>query len=179
MENDQLLLQRLDQFIRRYYKNQIIRGAFVLTAITGILFLTPVLMEYFFRFNNGVRLFFFYSFVGIFLVSLVFLVIRPLLKLLKIGKILSYEEAARIIGNHFPEISDKLLNTFQLMRYRKDTGENVPLLVAGIDQKIRLIKPFRFNIVINLKNNLSYLKYALPPVLSNPGSAGHCAFSYL
>lgn len=165
MENDQLLLQRLDQFIRRYYKNQLIRGGFVLTAITGILFLAPVLMEYFFRFSNGVRLFFFYAFVGIFLVSVVFLVIIPLLKLLRIGKILSYDEAARIIGNHFPEISDKLLNTLQLMRHRQDTGENIPLLVAGIDQKIRLIKPFRFNIVINLKNNLRYLKFALPPVL--------------
>jgi hypothetical protein len=43
-----------------------------------------------------------------------FYVVKPLLKLLKVGKTLTYEQAAKIVGDHFPEVKDKLLNLLQL-----------------------------------------------------------------
>ena len=96
---------------------------------------------------------------------LIRLVFVPLLQWMRIGKVISYDAAARIIGEHFIEIQDKLLNTLQLISRQKSTSENTDLLLASIDQKISALRVFRFTNVINLKKNLRYLKYALPPVL--------------
>ena len=38
----------------------------------------------------------------------------PLAKLFKLQKGINYEEASKIIGNHFPQVNDKLLNVIQL-----------------------------------------------------------------
>jgi len=73
-----------------------------------------------------------------------FLVLVPVLRMFNIGKTISYEEAAIIIGKHFEEIQDKLLNTLQLMNQKKEDRQHVDLLVAGIEQKIRTLKIVSF-----------------------------------
>jgi hypothetical protein len=87
------------------------------------------------------------------------------LKIWGIGKRLSYEEAAKIIGKHFQQIDDKLLNALQLrkMSQQKQT-HNMELLLASIDEKIKQVKPFRFQAAVNIRKNMKYVKYALIPV---------------
>jgi hypothetical protein len=89
------------------------------------------------------------------------LIIIPLFKTWKLGKTLSYEQAATIIGNHFAEIKDKLLNTLQLNELSENS--NKELVQAGIDQKIQSLKPIPFTGAIDLKKNRKYLPLALIP----------------
>ena len=49
-----------------------------------------------------------------------------------LGSRLGYDEAARIVGNHFPEVKDKLLNTLQLQQQVDNAaGSDITLLAAA------------------------------------------------
>lgn len=58
----------------------------------------------------------------------------PLFHYFKLGKTISHEEAAKIIGDHFNNVEDKLLNVLNL-RKQAEAMENKELLFAGIEQK--------------------------------------------
>lgn len=84
---------------------------------------------------------------------------------MRIGKIISYEQAAEIIGKHFPEVNDKITNTLQLKRLIQSDIDGFDLINAGIEQKISTIKPVPFSSAIDFSANKKYLKYAIPPLL--------------
>lgn len=107
----------------------------------------------------------FYSFIVINAGILYFYFFNPLFKLFRIGKIISHEQAAQIIGRHFSDIKDKLLNTLQLKQLADSNPENASLIKASIDQRITQLNPIPFHIAINLKKNRKYLKYAGIPLL--------------
>ncbi|WP_420580472.1 DUF4175 family protein [Reichenbachiella sp.] len=73
---------------------------------------------------------------------------------------ISDEEAAKTIGEFFPDISDKLLNTIQL--WNISSADN-SLAVASIEKRTLEITPFEFNSSIDLKSNKKYLKYIAYP----------------
>lgn len=106
----------------------------------------------------------FYSFVGISLLALGNWVIVPLLHYFQLGKVISHEQAALIIGNHFQDVKDKLLNILQL-RSQANQQEGRELILASIDQKSESIKLVPFKNAIDLSRNRKYLRYALPPLL--------------
>lgn len=166
MENYNTLISKLDEFIRKYYKNQLIRGGLYSFAAVLIFFLTIVLLEHFGHFGTTIRTILFYSFLGVNAVILSRLVLLPLIHLNRIGKIISYEEASQIIGKHFSNVSDKLLNTIQL-RQLAESGNPASreLLFAGIEQKIAEMNPVPFVSAIDFKENRKYLRYAVPPAL--------------
>lgn len=163
--NYDLLLQKIDAFTRKYYRNQVIKGSIYTLAVLLIFFLFVVLMEYVGWFGTGVRSVLFYSFIGINVFILVRLVAIPLLKTYRLGKIISHEQASRIIGNHFPNISDKLLNTLQLKEQTADTVKNLALVNASINQKAAELKPVPFSNAIDLTKNKRFLPYAAVPLL--------------
>lgn len=158
------LLQRLDGFIRKYYKNQLIRGAIYFAATTLIFFLLIIALEYFGRYQSGVRAALFYSFIGVSGFCLVRFVLIPLSKLYKLGQTINYAQASVIIGEHFPQVKDKLLNVLQL---KNEAGAGDQSLVeAAINQKTAELKPIPFASAIDLSKNVRYLRYvALPLVL--------------
>src|SRR5207244_7183042 len=110
MDNYQLLLQKLDAFIRKYYRNQLIRGGIYAFTLGLAFYLAVTTLEYFGHFSTGLRTVLFYSFVATILFIIVRFVAIPLSHLYRIGKIISHEQAAKIIGDHFKEVQDKLLN---------------------------------------------------------------------
>jgi hypothetical protein len=69
------------------------------------------------------------------------------------------KEASIQIGQFFPEISDKLLNTLQLS---SNTNSN-ELVQASIDQKTKQLGVVRFSDAIKIEDNKKYLKYAFIP----------------
>ncbi|MEL0300537.1 MAG: DUF4175 family protein [Flavobacteriaceae bacterium] len=73
---------------------------------------------------------------------------------------IDYESASRIIGDAFPEIDDKLLNTIQLSNM-----EQTDVLLESISQRSSEFNPFSFENVINLKDNIKYVKFALAPLI--------------
>ena len=82
--------------------------------------------------------------------------------LVRLGRHLSYKDAARIIGHHFPDIDDKIVNTLELgeMSDRQNT-----LIQASLDQRITELNPFAFNKAIDFKENLKYWPILVVPVL--------------
>lgn len=159
-----ILISKIDEFIRKYYKNQILRGGIYSIALLISFYLFIALTEHFGHFNSTVRSSLFYSFLLCSAFVLVKFIFFPLAKLYKLGKIISNEEAALVIGKHFSEVKDKLLNVLQLTSSVR--AENLqPLVDAAINQKIKELKPIRFSAAINFSENKKYLKYALPPAL--------------
>lgn len=162
MANDSnILLSKLDAFIRKYYTNQLIRGViWVLGFVISALLLASVL-EYFGRYSSTVRTALFITLLTFTLLIVTRLIIVPLLKLNKLGNRIVYTQAAKIVGEHFPEINDRLLNTLQL---GADANAS-PLLKAAIEQKTVALKPIPFQNAIDFKSNRKYVKYAAIPLL--------------
>jgi len=78
--------------------------------------------------------------------------------------VISHDKAAEMIGSHFTNVKDKLLNVLQLRR-QASAGGDTSLVLASIDQKASEISPVPFRSAIDLSKNRQYLKYALPPLL--------------
>ena len=155
------ILQALDAFIRKYYKNLLIKGVLYAVGIVLTLFLAAVLLEHFGWLSRLARGLIFWLGLAAVVAVTGWFIVRPLLKLNGLGKRISREEAARIIGRHFPEVSDKLLNLLQLME-----GEESELLLAAVEQKTAQLKPVPFLNAIDFRGNRKYLKYALPPLVA-------------
>ena len=163
-DNYQLLIEKLDQFIRKYYMNQLIRGCLYSLALILVLFLGLNFLEYHYYFKPGVRQALFWSFVGISAVALAGWVFLPMLRYFRLGKVISHEQAASIIGDHFTGVKDKLLNVLQL-RSQADSALSRDLILASINQKSEEIKPVPFKSAIDLTQNRKYMRYVLPPLL--------------
>ncbi|WP_316754822.1 DUF4175 family protein [Pedobacter aquatilis] len=158
------LLKKIDEFIRKFYLNKILRGSIYAAAILLALYLLVFLSLYYLNPSTGFKTFIFFTYLllGIFLVG--FLIIKPLLAMLKLGKHLSFDEASVIIGNHFSDIKDKLLNTLQLHQLSENRPENNQLILASIDQKILELKPVPFYSAVRINDNKKYLKYLFIPL---------------
>ncbi|MFD0863174.1 hypothetical protein ACFQ1M_13240 [Sungkyunkwania multivorans] len=152
---------KLERFIKKYYANQLIRGAILFFAIGLLYFIITLFIEYFLWLEPLARTVLFWCFVLIELTLFVRFVAIPLAHLFKLKKGIDKKMASSMIGAHFPEVNDKLLNVLQLSDSRKQSE----LLVASIDQKSAELTPIPFNIAINFKKNLTYLKYAFLPLL--------------
>jgi len=166
MENSyNILISKLDEFIRKYYKNRLIKGLIYSVSLVAVFFIIINLLEYFGRFEMLVRMILFFSFIAFTGIITTRFFIIPLLKLYKIGKIISYEQAANIIGTHFGNVQDKLLNTLQLKNISSIETDNNELIEASINQKINELKPIPFVNAIDFKANRKYLKFAVIPVI--------------
>lgn len=163
-QNYSLLIQKLDQFIRKFYLNQLIRGSLYAIAAVLFLFLAFSFLEYSFYFGTLGRKILFFSFIAVFGASAYFWVLLPLFHYFRLGKTISHEDAAKIIGDHFGDVKDKLLNVLNLKK-QADASDNKELLFAGIEQKTEAIKLVPFKSAIDLSKNKKYLRYALPPFL--------------
>ncbi len=163
-DNYALLIEKLDDFVRKYYVNQLLRGAlYSVAAILGMFIILNVL-EYYFYFSTTTRKVLFYGFLIGSGVALWQWVGRPLLHYYRLGKLISHEQAAKIIGQHFSEVQDKLLNILQL-KQQSANALHTDLIHASINQKSEEIRFVPFKSAIDLGQNRKYLKYALPPVL--------------
>ena len=158
------LIGKLDSFIRKYYTNLLLKGTLLFIGVSIGYFISAILLDYFFDYGTTGRTFLFFTLIGTLLIAGYFWIITPLLKIYRLGKIISYAQASLLVGEHFEAIKDKILNTLQLFE-KSQSGENVDLLRAALDQRIMELKPVPFNNAINLKENRKYLRYALPPVL--------------
>jgi hypothetical protein len=159
-----LLIAKLDGFIRKYYKDRLIRGILYSVGLLVLFFLLASLGEYFGKFGTGVRTALFWSLAVLAAVVLVRFIALPLVKLFRMGQVISHEEAAKIVGTHFPEVRDKLLNTLQLRGQSIEDPQQRQLIEASVAQRSRELSPVPFSSAIDLGLNRRYLRYALPPL---------------
>lgn len=161
--NYQLLIEKIDVFIRRYYINKLLRGVIFWAAVLCTGYIVAALSEYFGHFTIIFRTFIFFGFIVLNIVIIFWLIIPPMLAWLKLGKVIDHNQAAEIIGTHFTEVQDKLLNTLQLKTLADSNPQHRQIIEASIDQKIESINPVRIPAAINIQENVKYLKWVVPP----------------
>lgn len=163
-DNYHILIDKLDAFIRKYYTNQLIKGGLYSIALLGSFFLIFTFLESLAWFPPLVRSILFFSYIAGALFIITWFVIIPILKLYKAGPRISHAMAAQIIGKHFSEVKDTLLNTLQLNSLIDSDEKNKELIIASINQKAESLKPIPFVSAIDLKKNSKYLYFAAPPL---------------
>ncbi len=158
----EILLQKIDAFIKKYYLNKIIKGLILSVSVYIAWYLIIVLAEYFGRFSTQFRTVLFLITVLAYLTIFIRLILLPILNLFKIGKTINYYQASRIIGNHFPEISDKLQNTLELKELADADNGVKDLILASISQRTVKLSPIPFVSAIDLRKNTKYLRFLIP-----------------
>ena len=157
-----ILFDKLNRFISKYYKDKILKGFIFLAATLLFFLLLFSILEYFSRFNSSSRSLLFWLYIIINSSIFIGFILIPILKLFRLGNTLNYTDAAKIIGKYFSDIDDKILNILQLNKLSdRDNG----LISASIDQKTNNISVFSFRKVVNFKENKKYLKLVLIPLL--------------
>ncbi|HXJ98956.1 MAG TPA: hypothetical protein VNJ50_08925 [Gelidibacter sp.] len=161
MNNFKAIQVKLEQFIKRYYINDLIKGSILFFSIGLLYLLFTLFIEHLLWLKPVARAFLFWIFLIVELSLLVRFIVWPLSKLFKLQKGIGYEEASKLIGKHFSEVNDKLLNVLQLQR----NTEPSELLLASIEQKSSELRPVNFKSAVNFKSNFKYLKYVVVPVI--------------
>ncbi|RYG16500.1 MAG: hypothetical protein EOO07_13145, partial [Chitinophagaceae bacterium] len=162
--NYELLISKINEFTRKFYLNKLLRGSIYAAASILGAYLFLFLFIYYSHPNTATKTALFFSFLALSVVAISFWVIKPGLAYFKLGKNLSIEQAARLIGDHFFTVKDKLLNTLQLKALADNSPQNSVLIMAGIDQKISALRPVPFSSAINLSDNRKHIKYILVPL---------------
>jgi hypothetical protein len=161
LEKKALIYDKLEGFIKKFYTNQLIKGVILFIAIGLLYFIFTFLIEYFLWFSTQGRTILFWLFISVQVFLLSKFILLPLFKLFKIQKGLNYTEASKIIGTHFDEVKDKLLNFLQLA----NTTNPSELVLASIEQKANSLQPIPFSNAINFYKNKKFLPFALIPLL--------------
>lgn len=160
MSNFETIKSKLQQFIRKYYTNELLKGVILFFAIGVLYLLFTLFIEYMLWLNPTARTLLFWTFVVVELALFVKFIAIPVAKLFKFRKGIDLKIASILIGNHFPQVNDKLLNVLQL---DENTNQS-DLLLASIEQKSAELKPVPFQTAVNFKSSLKYLKYAALPI---------------
>ncbi|HEX7412511.1 MAG TPA: DUF4175 family protein [Bacteroidia bacterium] len=161
---DNIIIQKLDEFIRKYYKNQLVKGLLYTVGLVLLFYIGISTLEYFAEFGTTIRTILFYGFIGTSGYVITRFIVIPLLKLNSFGKVITHKQAATIVGSHFANVQDKLLNVLQLQSIH-DNVASLDLLNAGINQKITELKPVPFTAAIDINENRKHLKYVAIPFL--------------
>lgn len=161
MNNFKHIQFKLQNFIKKFYLNELIKGFLLFFTIGLLYFMGTLFIEYFLWLKPLARTILFWLFILVESSLFVFYILIPIIKIIGLKKGINEFEASKIIGNHFPEIKDKLLNTFQLY-YSKQNSE---LIKASIDQKSKELQPISFRGAINFSKNRKFIKYALIPIV--------------
>lgn len=156
------LIDQIDLFIRKFYKNQMIKGIIWFTGIFLATFLITTTLEYFGRFGTPVRAVLFFTFILTNLFVLLKFIVVPLSKLYSFGKRINRYQASQIIGTFFPNVSDRLLNTLQLNDDLSGQTGNIELLRASVAQRAESLSAIPFSDAIDVKENLRYAKWVAP-----------------
>ncbi|MDK2773155.1 MAG: hypothetical protein KYX68_13175, partial [Flavobacterium sp.] len=149
MEAKSAIYSKLEAFIRKYYINEIIKGTLLFVGIGLLYFIFTLLVEHFLWLSISGRTILFWLFIFVEVFLLVRFIFIPAFKLFKLQKGIDLITASKIIGNHFTEVGDKLLNFLQL----STTNEQSELLLASIDQKAASLQPIPFTNAVDFSKN--------------------------
>lgn len=161
----ELLNSKIRQFLKKYYLDKLYKGIILFVIVLLATFIAFSLFEYFSYSNTVVRSILFYSFIALAAGIGIAYIIIPALKISGLGKQLTNEEVADIIGRHFDQIDDKLLNLFELQKQmERGDYQSYDLLSAAIDTKIDSFKAYSFVQAIPVEKTKRFALWMLLPI---------------
>ena len=160
MNNFKNIQSKLQEFVKKYYTNELIKGLILFCSFGLLYFIFTLLIEHFLWLQPTARTILFWMFIVVEVALLIRYIFLPIFKLFGIQKGITLQTASKIIGNHFNEVDDKLLNILQL---NEDSNQS-ELLLASIDQKAKNLQPIPFNRAIDFTSNKKHLKFLAIPI---------------
>ncbi len=151
--------ENISSFRRRYYINLLVRGALLTLTVLIFYFLFATLIEHALWLSPWGRFLLLFSFFATTLYCLYRFLKVPILFWIR-KKGMGEEESARLIGNYFPQIQDRLVNLIQL----NSVKQNSSLAIASVQQKSSVFELIHFDSAIDLGQNKKYLKFLALPV---------------
>ncbi len=161
MEPYKYIEEKLHQFVRKFYTNELIKGGILFLSLGFLYLFFTLFLEYFLWLKPTARTLLFWIFICVESYLLFRFILTPIFRLVGIKKGISFKDSSKIIGNHFPKVGDKLINVLQL----KEANNQSDLLLASIEQKSKELQPIPFAKAVNFNTNTKYLKYAAIPVI--------------
>jgi len=162
--NYEILISKINEFTQKFYLNKLLRGLIYTFAILLSCYLLLFVLVYYIHPGTAVKTMLFYSFILLAIILAGIGIVRPGLAYFRFIRNISTKDSARMIGNHFTDVRDKLLNTIQLKELADLSPENNQLILAGINQKINELKPVPFSSAIRLNENKKNIKFFLIPL---------------
>jgi hypothetical protein len=156
------LIEQIDDFIRKFYKNRMLQGGLFFIGIFIVSYLFVTVFEYYGRFGSFVRGSLFFGFIILNIAVLYRYILQPLFKLYSFGKRLNRFQASDIIGTFFPDISDRLKNTLQLQSDLESQTGNIELLRASVQQRANQLSVVPFVSAIDYRENRKHARYLIP-----------------
>lgn len=161
MDSKAIIFAKLEDFTKKFYTNELLRGTLFFVGLGLIYFLFTSFVEYFLWLKPLGRTILFWLFVSIESFLLFRFILFPLFKLFKLQKGIDYKEASVIIGQHFNNVNDKLTNFLQLTQDKNQSE----LLLASIEQKAKSLQPIPFTNAVDYSKNKKFLPLAIIPLL--------------
>jgi hypothetical protein len=158
-----LLRNRLKKFISNYYFHQWLKGGLQFLIVIVTIYLLTTTLEYNLYLSPDIRRVLFFLFLVAFLLLFYFWVLSPLLEFIQNRTRINDKQAAKIIGKHFPEVKDKLINLLYLDEMR-DKNKSLELIQASIRQKSQSLLWVKFTDAIDWAKNRKLAKYLLIPI---------------
>ena len=155
---DPSLSDQLTSFQRKFFYNKLLRGSLIFIALTGGYSIFVIGFESLLRPGSLIRGILFILTIIFILTGLWTFIIRHFIAILKPKKYLTDERAARLIGQKFSNIDDRLINTLQLIHL---SGNKKGLAQASVDQRTIEFNQYTFGQSINLKLNGKYFFYVI------------------
>ena len=151
----------LETYKRKFYLSLLVRGGLVAAALLLSLFVVFNTLEYFLYLPPVVRAGLLFSFLALVVYAVGRWLWQPLAALANLRRLLSDEQAARQVGELFPQVQDRLLNALQLQG--QACGNE--LLLASLEQRAAQLQGVSFAQGINIQQQSRPLwKYVLPPL---------------
>lgn len=161
MNSYQNILDKLNQFTKRFYTKMLIKGVLLFSILGLVFFFSIMAIEYFLWLDSTGRFILLALFIAVELFLFYKYIATPLFYLFRIKKGISNKEASVLIGKHFPRVGDRLFNLLDLA----EDEEQSELLLASIEQRSENLNPVPFVKAVDFGENLKYAKYLIIPFL--------------
>ena len=155
-KNYKQFVDKLNSYIRKFYFYQLMRGIILFIILLIAYWGSIAILEYFSYFEPRIELSIVLLTFILTLFIFIYFIVKPFIKLLGLGKILTFYDVSILLSKKYPEIKDRLINIIELSNEANSiySGE---LIKASIDQKIDELKIFSFSDAIRWKD----LRYVL------------------
>ena len=151
----------LEAYKRKFYLSLLVRGGLITAALLLGVFVLVNALEYFLYLPPAGRAAALFGFGGLAVYAGWRWLWQPVAALANLRRLLSDEQAARQVGELFPQVQDRLLNALQLQGQARDNE----LLLASLEQRAGQLQGVSFAGGIHIRQQSRPLwKWVLPPL---------------
>lgn len=166
MKNSESIVKGgLEGYIKKHYRIVLLKGVLVCLALLTATFALLSASEYILWLTPKWRFALFWAFCALSLLLILRYLLLPTIQYLGFQRKMNSTQAAQLIGAHFPNVKDSLLNLLQLEERALNEAEpQKSLILASVEQRYNALQNIQFTDAIKFKERNKYIMYALPAV---------------